>query len=381
MKRSLGILLDTQSAPFSTLPLLGRACRAHVEQAMTDAGIEVAATLPASADTLRALLAPDVEVALLVNDNTPCLNAASYQALQAAGAHRPAAVLLPDLCTPLAMAFPADLLRSLPMAGCPTLPALLELVNEQGTAVKVIHAQNPDAYLQVMDSASFSLAYRFLRDQIVRRHQQNGVILLEPERTVIGADVTIGAGTVVYPNNTLENGTIIGTGCTLYPNNRMDSAVLGDGVTVESSVLLHCHVGDGTKVGPFAYLRPDATIGAHCRIGDFVEIKNSTIGDGTKVSHLTYVGDSDLGQDINLGCGVVFVNYDGKAKYRSQVDDHAFIGCNCNLVAPVHVGENAYLAAGSTVAEDVPANALYIARSRGVLKEDWVKRRKEQGKL
>jgi bifunctional UDP-N-acetylglucosamine pyrophosphorylase/glucosamine-1-phosphate N-acetyltransferase len=146
-------------------------------------------------------------------------------------------------------------------------------------------------------------------------------------------------------------------------------------------VLTHCRVGAYTTVGPFAYLRPAATVGEHCRIGDFVEIKNSTIGDGTKVSHLTYVGDSDLGKDINLGCGVVFVNYDGKTKNRSRVDDHAFVGCNCNLIAPVHIGENAYLAAGSTVVEDVPADALFVARSRGVVKEDWVKRRKEQGKL
>ena len=146
-------------------------------------------------------------------------------------------------------------------------------------------------------------------------------------------------------------------------------------------MLVRCRVGARTTVGPFAYLRPDAEVGEHCRIGDFVEIKNSRIGDGTKVSHLTYVGDSDLGKDINLGCGVVFVNYDGKTKSRSRVDDHAFIGCNCNLIAPVHIGENAYLAAGSTVVEDVPADALFVARSRGVVKEDWVKRRKEQGKL
>ena len=112
-----------------------------------------------------------------------------------------------------------------------------------------------------------------------------------------------------------------------------------------------------------------------------MEIKNSRIGDGTKVSHLTYVGDSDLGRHINLGCGVVFVNYDGKVKSRSTIDDNAFIGCNCNMIAQVHVGKNGYIAAGSTVVEDVPEDALFVARARGVIKEDWVKRRKEQGKL
>ncbi len=231
------------------------------------------------------------------------------------------------------------------------------------------------------DAESFAAAYRYLRAAVVRRHVLNGVAVLDPDRTVIEADVRIGAGTVVYAGNTLQGETVIGENCTLYPNNRMDGAALGDDVTVESSVLLHCRVGSHTTVGPFAYLRPDAGVGEHCRIGDFVEIKNSNIGDGTKVSHLTYVGDSDLGRDINLGCGVVFVNYDGKVKNRSVVEDHAFIGCNCNLVAPVHIGQNAYLAAGSTVVNDVPADALFVARSRGVVKEDWVKRRKEQGKL
>ena len=146
-------------------------------------------------------------------------------------------------------------------------------------------------------------------------------------------------------------------------------------------MLLSCAVGAGTTVGPNAYLRPGTRVGAHCRIGDFVEIKNSTIGDGTKVSHLTYVGDADLGEGINLGCGVVFSNYDGKSKYRCTVGDRAFIGCNVNLVAPVTVGEDAYVAAGSTVTKDVPAGALAIARSRQANLAGWVAARKAEGKL
>ncbi|MEG2951114.1 MAG: DapH/DapD/GlmU-related protein, partial [Clostridia bacterium] len=193
--------------------------------------------------------------------------------------------------------------------------------------------------------------------------------------------VSIGAGTMLYAGNTLQGSTVIGANCVLYPNNRIQNAAIGDETTVESSVLLDCSVGAHTTVGPYAYLRPHTSVGDHCRIGDFVEVKNSAIGDGTKVSHLTYVGDSDLGKDINLGCGVVFVNYDGKEKKRSKVEDHAFIGCNCNLVAPVHIGKNAYLAAGSTVVENVPEDALFVARARGVVKEEWVKRRKEAGKL
>lgn len=381
MKRTVAVLLPVAQNAVSTVPLLGKPCRAYVEQALAGAGISLAAAAPASAEDLHALLTQDVHTVLLANAQAPCLSAATYAALVAAAKARPAAVLMPDMQTPLAMAFPAETLRALPAAAPLALPAVVTWLDGQNTAIKVVSGQEHGAYTAVTDAASFAEAFRFLRGEIVRRHLENGVVVLEPERTVIEADVRIGAGTVVYGGNTLQGETVIGEGCTLYPNNRLDSAIVGDGVTIENSVLTHCRVGAYTTVGPFAYLRPAATVGEHCRIGDFVEIKNSTIGDGTKVSHLTYVGDSDLGKDINLGCGVVFVNYDGKTKNRSRVDDHAFVGCNCNLIAPVHIGENAYLAAGSTVVEDVPADALFVARSRGVVKEDWVKRRKEQGKL
>ena len=128
-------------------------------------------------------------------------------------------------------------------------------------------------------------------------------------------------------------------------------------------------------MGPFAYLRPGSTIGDGCKVGDFVEVKNSSMGDGAKASHLTYIGDSDVGKNVNLGCGVVFVNYDGSQKYRSVVDDNAFIGCNSNLISPIHIGEGAYVAAGSTITEDVPGGALYVARSRGRTFRDWVEKR------
>ncbi len=379
MQKSIGILVPSTANTFAALPLLGKTCGEHVILNLADAGLETAVLPTGNAKALAPLLTDNLENVLLVSENAPCLNATTFRAL--AQATRPAAVLMEDMVTPLAMAVPATLLHALADNASVALVDLLESLNEQGHAVKVVHAQNPNAYVSVVDAESYGAAYRLLRDAIVRKHIANGVIVLDPERTVIEAGVQIGAGTTVYAGNTLQGKTVIGTGCMLYPNNRMDCAEIGEGVTVENSVLLHCRVGAHTTVGPFAYLRPDTAIGEHCRVGDFVEIKNSNIGDGTKVSHLTYVGDSDLGKHINLGCGVVFVNYDGKVKQRSIVDDHAFIGCNCNLVAPVHIGENAFLAAGGTVTEDVPADALYIARARGAIKEDWVKQRKEQGKL
>ncbi len=381
MKRVLSLILPASDNAYVSMSLLGRPCRAHVEQALSDADAAASGGSVADAAALKAMVDKDVTTVLFAREDAPCLNAETYRTLLSQGSSRPAAVLMPDMKTPLAMALPAATLIALQLKGALSLPALVGRLDERGEAVKIVHAQNPQAYVAVADAASFGEVYRYLRAETVGKHITHGVIVLDPDRTVIESDVRIGAGTVIYSGNTLQGATVVGSGCTLYPNNRLDSAVLGDGVTVENSVLLHCSVGAHTTVGPFAYLRPDTAIGEGCRIGDYVEIKNSTIGDRTKVSHLTYVGDSDLGKHINLGCGVVFVNYDGKNKYRTAVEDEAFIGCNCNLVAPVHVGKNAYIAAGSTVDADVPENALFVARSRGVVKEDWVKRRKEQGKL
>ncbi|HIQ62689.1 MAG TPA: hypothetical protein IAA66_03765 [Candidatus Avichristensenella intestinipullorum] len=249
-----------------------------------------------------------------------------------------------------------------------------------GTDVRVVPL--PETSLLRVDSpATLAQALAALRERTNRALMEAGVCLIDPAHTYIDADVTVGAGTVIYPNCTLTGGTVIGEGCTLLPNCRIDASRVGAGTRVESSVLLSCEVGANATVGPFAYIRPQTRVGDGCRVGDFVELKNATIGEGTKISHLTYVGDSDLGRDINLGCGVVFVNYDGKEKHRTTVDDKAFIGCNVNLVSPVHVGREAYIAAGSTVTEDVPGGALAIARQRQTVRPGWVDKRKEEGKL
>jgi bifunctional UDP-N-acetylglucosamine pyrophosphorylase/glucosamine-1-phosphate N-acetyltransferase len=198
--------------------------------------------------------------------------------------------------------------------------------------------------------------------------------------TFIGACVEIRAGSVIGRNCAIEKGSTIikskiGDNCTVGQHSRVEGAEIADGVDVMQSVITESVVGAGASVGPFAYIRPGSKIGAGCRIGDFVEIKNSVIGDGTKASHLTYVGDSDLGRDINLGCGVVFVNYDGKEKRRSRVGDGVFIGCNVNLIAPVNIEDNAYIAAGTTVTRDVPEGSLSIGRAREKNIKDWVEKR------
>lgn len=202
-----------------------------------------------------------------------------------------------------------------------------------------------------------------------------GVVFIDLKAAYIDEGVRIGKGTVIYPCVVLEGNVEIGENCTIGQNTRIKDSIIGNGTSIQSSVILESKVGNETSVGPFAYLRPNSEIGSHCKVGDFVEIKNSRLDDGAKAAHLTYVGDSDVGKKVNLGCGVVFVNYDGSKKYRSVVEDGAFIGCNVNLVSPVHVGKDAYVAAGSTITNDVEDGALYVARSKGKSIEGWVEKR------
>ena len=221
---------------------------------------------------------------------------------------------------------------------------------------------------------SLARAARALRLSANEYHMERGVMLVDPENTYISPGARIGAGSVIYPGVYLEGRTQIGAGCVIGPNCRIADSSVGDYAEITFSVLKESSVGARAAVGPFAYMRPNSHVGERCKIGDFVEIKNSVIGDGTKVPHLTYVGDSDVGGGVNFGCGSVTVNYDGVKKRRTTVGDNAFIGCNTNLVAPVTVGAGAYTAAGSTITRDVPPGALAVARERQTNKEGWVEK-------
>ena len=205
-------------------------------------------------------------------------------------------------------------------------------------------------------------------------YANQGVIFMDIRRAYIEEGTRIGEGTFIYPDVILEGNVSIGKDCRIGPSTRIKDSNIGDRTKVQNSVVLESSIGNDTKVGPFAYIRPDSNIGSKCKVGDFVEVKNSSMGDGTKAAHLTYIGDSDVGRDVNLGCGVVFVNYDGTNKHRSVVEDGAFIGCNTNLVSPVTVEKGAYIAAGSTVTRKVPADSLLIARAREEIKEGWASR-------
>ncbi|GFP77965.1 bifunctional UDP-N-acetylglucosamine diphosphorylase/glucosamine-1-phosphate N-acetyltransferase GlmU [Clostridium fungisolvens] len=213
---------------------------------------------------------------------------------------------------------------------------------------------------------------KILRDRINKFHMDNGVTLIDPNSTYIGADVSIGQDTIIYPGNYIEGNAVIGEECTLYPNSRISNSTIGNGVEIQSSVIIDSTIGNETTVGPFAYIRPESKIGSKVRIGDFVEIKKSTIADNTKVSHLTYIGDAEVGKNCNFGCGTVVVNYDGKNKHKTIIGDNSFIGCNTNLVSPVEVKNNTYIAAGSTITKEVPEGSLAIARAKQTNIEGWV---------
>ena len=209
----------------------------------------------------------------------------------------------------------------------------------------------------------------------IQKFKDNGVIFIDERAVWIDDTVKIGKGTVIEPNVYLKGDTVIGENAIIGFCTEIVNSKIGDNVDIKHSVITDSEIGEGTTVGPFAYVRPNCKVGKKVKIGDFVEIKNSNIDDGTKLAHLTYVGDADVGKNINFGCGTVVVNYDGKNKHRTVIEDNAFIGCNTNLVSPVKVGKNAFTAAGSTITEDVPENSLAIARNRQTVKEEWVIKR------
>lgn len=205
-------------------------------------------------------------------------------------------------------------------------------------------------------------------------HIENGVYILDPNTTYISPDVLIESGVTILPNTIIRGVSSIGEGATIGPNTLIDTSSIGAFTKINSSQCFESVIGEHTTVGPFAYIRPLSNIGDHVKIGDFVEIKKAKLGNGTKVSHLTYIGDATVGENVNFGCGTVVVNYDGFTKNQTIVEDNAFIGCNTNLVSPVKVGKGAYTAAGSTITQDVPSNDLAIARAKQQNKTGWAEK-------
>ncbi len=254
----------------------------------------------------------------------------------------------------------------------------VEYIAEKGYGAQAVICADASEAFGVNDRAQLAAASKALRGRINKALMESGVTIIDPDATYIDADVKVKRDAVIYPGVTLEGDTVIDEEAVLYPGSRIQNSRIGRGTTVQNSVVLDSKVGERSTIGPYAYLRPHSEVGNGCRVGDFVEVKNAQIKDGAKVSHLTYIGDGEVGEKSNIGCGTVFVNYDGNKKYRTVIGKGVFVGCNTNLIAPVTVGDGAYIAAGSTVTEDVESDALCIARARQTVKPGWAKKRREE---
>jgi len=221
-------------------------------------------------------------------------------------------------------------------------------------------------------------------DQILRRRKcaslmAEGVTIIDPASTYIDSDVQIGPDTIIYPSVQIYGTSLIGEDVTIHSFNRISNSNIASRSTVqEGCVIEDSVIGEEVTLGPCAHLRPGSTLGDKVKVGNFVEIKKSTVGAGTKAQHLAYLGDATIGEDVNIGAGVITCNYDGAKKHQTVIEDGAFVGTDSQLIAPVRIGKNSYVAAGSSVTDDVPPDSLAIARGRQVVKENWVKDRKKK---
>ncbi len=258
------------------------------------------------------------------------------------------------------------------------LPDVVPLLRERGYRTGAVEAEEPEEILGINTREELARAEAALRERTVRRWMEEGVTVVDPLSVYISPRARIGMDTVIYPHTFIYGETVIGGGCRIGPFSFLRSCRLEDGVEFFFSVAEESFLGAGSRVGPFSHLRPGTRLAAGVKVGNFAEIKNSSLGEGTKVPHHSYLGDAEVGRGVNIGAGAITVNFDGLKKHPTRIEDHAFIGCNVNLIAPLVVGQGAMVAAGSTVNRDVPPEALAIARSRQENKEGWVKKRKRR---
>ncbi len=256
------------------------------------------------------------------------------------------------------------------------LPDVLEILRKEGKKIWAVSTEDDESTLGINSRSQLAQAEGILRRRKNEELMAEGVTLMDPSSTFIDADVKIGKDTVIYPFTWIEGKSVIGENCEIGPNVRLQNVTVGNGVTGQFTYAHDAVIDDGVVLGQFVHIRPDTHLMEKVKIGNFVEVKNSNVGKGTKLPHLSYIGDCDMGANVNMGCGTITVNYDGKKKFRTVVGDNAFIGCNSNLVAPVTVEDNAYVGAGSTITKTVPANHLAIARARQTNVDNWLAKRK-----
>jgi len=258
------------------------------------------------------------------------------------------------------------------------LTDVVSLCRENKLRVEAYLTTDSEEVMGINSRVQLAEAEKVFRKRINTYWLENGVTIIDPENTYIESEVRIGPDTVIHPYTFLQGKTTIGKGCEIGPASTIKDSKLADYNVVANSIILESEIGSRCTIGPFSYLRPGCKLGDQVKIGDFVELKKTTVKDGSKIPHLSYVGDAQVGSKVNIGAGTITCNYDGEKKWPTIIADSVFIGSNSNLVAPVSIHEGAYVAAGSTITSDVPAEALGIARGRQVNIPDWVKKRKKQ---
>ncbi|QXM07221.1 bifunctional UDP-N-acetylglucosamine diphosphorylase/glucosamine-1-phosphate N-acetyltransferase GlmU [Crassaminicella indica] len=252
---------------------------------------------------------------------------------------------------------------------------VIEILRKEGYKVGAFKVEDNADIMGVNSRVQLACAEKVMRERILTKHMEDGVTIIDPKNTYIEKNVKIGIDTVIYPGVILKGDTSIGEDCIIGHNTRIENSTIKDQVQIQNSTIIDSFIDQGCTIGPYAYLRPNSRLGKKVKIGDFVEVKNSSIDDGSKASHLAYVGDAEVGKNVNIGCGVVFVNYDGKNKHKTIVEDNAFVGSNVNLVAPVVVRKKGYIATGSTITKEVPEGALSVAREKQKNISGWVERK------
>lgn len=257
------------------------------------------------------------------------------------------------------------------------LTDLIAAYRQRGLVVETVQVADPHEVLGINSRAELGEVARIVRQTKNAALLEAGVTIVDPDATYIDLDVEVGPDTVIHPGAVIEGRTRIGASCEVHAHVRIVDSDIADRVSINSfSMIVGARLGAGASIGPFAHLRRDSVVGENARVGNFVELKNTTLGEGSKANHLAYLGDATIGRQVNIGAGTITCNYDGERKHRTVIEDGAFIGSDSQLIAPVTVGEGAYVGAGSSISEDVPPGSLGIARSRQTNVEGWVQRRK-----
>ncbi|MDD2553886.1 MAG: bifunctional UDP-N-acetylglucosamine diphosphorylase/glucosamine-1-phosphate N-acetyltransferase GlmU [Desulfotomaculaceae bacterium] len=258
------------------------------------------------------------------------------------------------------------------------LTDIIEINARRGKGIGAVTLADPLEVKGINDRVQLAEAEGYMRGRILRDLMFSGVTVLDPRRAFVDRKVQVGRDTIIYPDTIIEGDTVIGEDCIIGPGVRLVNAVVGNGVSIQYSVVSESSLEDGCSIGPFSHLRPGNSLGRQVKIGNFSEVKQSVVGDGSKVSHLSYVGDATIGKDVNIGAGTITCNYDGRNKYPTRIDDGVFIGSNTNLVAPVKIGAGSVTGAGSTITKDVPAGSLAVERSKQKIIPGWSSRDKHK---